>query len=574
MSCVVQGREDVFTLKKRIVRQDFLEGSACAKQFKHIRNPDTMSANARTTAALIGFDCDSIEAFKIHRIFSRYFDNTQSLVQRQAIGQSESCLTISARANTLECLTMDKIILGTIAEIAAGIREKKFSPVEVVEVHLERVAEVQPKLNAFVHLDVELARRQARVAEAAVMKGNALGPLHGVPLTIKSCIDVAGWPTPSGSLLRKDYVAQSDAPLVARLRAAGAVILGNTNTPEYLMAYETDNSLSGKTSNPWNLERSAGGSSGGEAAAIASGCSVGGVGSDGGGSIRVPAHFCGICGLKPTPGRIPSTGHYPEGGGAFGWIGVVGPMARTVADVRVLFEAMAGPDAGDAVSAPVPVRKIEDSQLSGLRIGILESDALSSATPETTAAVERAAKILSEQGFAVEKKSLVGLDRAIEVWWYFFGPVIADSIRKGAAGHEEELSPMLREYVELATAEKELTYDGFLNACAERDRLRADLVRQMEDVRILLSPVSAGPAFRHGEGNWRVGEKENYRDTMRHSQWLNLAGFPGLAVPMGKSGEGLPIGVQVIGRPYEEELILAVGEAIERGRGPWQAPHI
>jgi Asp-tRNA(Asn)/Glu-tRNA(Gln) amidotransferase A subunit family amidase len=483
-------------------------------------------------------------------------------------------LTINGRAHTLECLTMNKIILGTIAEIAAGIRGKKFSPVEVVEAHLERVAEVQPKLNAFVHLDAEGARRQARVAEATLKRGDPLGTLHGVPLTIKSCIDVAGWPTPSGSFLRKDYVAQVDAPLVARLLAAGAIILGNTNTPEFLMAYETDNSLSGKTSNPWNLERSSGGSSGGEAAAIASGCSAGGVGSDGGGSVRVPAHFCGICGLKPTPGRIPATGHYPEGGGAFGWIGVVGPMARTAADVRTLFEVMAGPDAGDALSAPVPVHKIEEKEIRGLKIGILESGALGRVTPETSTAVERAEKILSEQGFAVEKKSLIGLDRAIEVWWYFFGPVIADSIRKGAVGHEGELSPMLREYVELATAETTLTCDGFLSACAERDKLRADIVRQMEDVRILLSPVSAGPAFRHGEGNWRVGEKENYRDTMRHSQWLNLVGFPGLAVPLGKSREGLPIGVQVIGRPYEEELILAVGEAIERGRGSWQAPNI
>jgi amidase len=156
----------------------------------------------------------------------------------------------------------------------------------------------------------------------------------------------------------------------------------------------------------------------------------------------------------------------------------------------------------------------------------------------------------------------------------FFGPVIADSIRKGAAGHEQELSPMLREYVELATADTTLTYDGFLSACQERDTLRADIVRQMEDVTILLSPVSVGPAFRHGEGNWRSGDKENYRDTMRFSQWLNLAGFPGVSVPMGKSREGLPIGVQVIGRPYEEELILAVAEAIERGRGLWEAPNI
>jgi Asp-tRNA(Asn)/Glu-tRNA(Gln) amidotransferase A subunit family amidase len=469
---------------------------------------------------------------------------------------------------------MDKIIFGTIAEIAAGIREKRVSPVEVVDAHLERAAALQPKLNAFVHLDAEGARTQARAAEDALMRGEEVGPLHGVPVTIKSCIDVAGWPAPAGSLLRKDYVAQQDAPLVSRLRAAGAIVLGNTNTPEYLMAYETDNSLSGKTSNPWDLARSAGGSSGGEAAAIASGCSAGGVGSDGGGSIRVPAHFCGICGLKPTPGRIPATGHFPGGGGAFGWIGVVGPMARTVSDVRALFEVMAGPDAGDALSAPVPVRAVKEKDARRLRVGILESDALGKATPETTAAVERAAGLLSEQGFKVERKRLVGLDCAIELWWYFFGPVIANLIRDGAVGQEEIMSPMLREFVALATAEIPMEFESLLTACGDRDRLRGEILRQMEEVTILLSPVSTGPAFRHGEGNWRSGARENYRDTMRYSQWLNLTGFPGVAVPLGMSGDGLPIGVQVIGRPYEEQVVLAVAEAIERGRGPWQAPNI
>jgi Asp-tRNA(Asn)/Glu-tRNA(Gln) amidotransferase A subunit family amidase len=182
--------------------------------------------------------------------------------------------------------------------------------------------------------------------------------------------------------------------------------------------------------------------------------------------------------------------------------------------------------------------------------------------------------LLSEQGFAVETKRLNGLDRTIELWWYFFGPVIANIIREGAVGQDEMMSPMLREYVRLATAEMELTYDGFLKACGERDRLREEILRQMVEVKVLLSPVSAGPAFGHGEGNWRSGAKENYRDTMRHSQWLNLAGFPGVAVPVGMSREGLPIGVQVIGRPYEDELVLAVAETIERGRGPWQAPSI
>ncbi|MGC1621171.1 MAG: amidase [Candidatus Acidiferrum sp.] len=469
---------------------------------------------------------------------------------------------------------MTEIFFGTIGEIAGGIRGKKFSPVEVIEAHLERIATLQPKLNAFVHLDSEGARRQARAAEAAVMRGEPVGPLHGVPLTIKSCIDVAGWPAAAGSLMRKDYVAAVDAPLVARLRAAGAILLGNTNTPEYLMAYETDNLLSGKTSNPWNLKRSSGGSSGGEAAAIASGCSVGGVGSDGGGSIRVPAHFCGICGLKPTPGRIPATGHFPGGGGAFGWIGVVGPMARTVADLVTLFSVMAGPDPGDALSAPVPLRYMHVNIVRKFHIGILESEALGKAAPEATAAAEHAGRLLQEQGFAVETKRLCGLDRALELWWYFFGPVIADLIKKGAAGQEELMSPMLREYVGLATAETTLTYDGFLKACGERDNVRAEILRQMDDVTILLSPVSVGPAFRHGEGNWRSGEKENYRETMRYSQWLNLAGFTGVAVPMGVSSEGLPIGVQVIGGPYQEQYVLAVAQAIEQGLGLWQAPNI
>src|SRR5712672_2220329 len=246
----------------------------------------------------------------------------------------------------------------SIAEITASVRSKKLSPVEIVNAHLKRLEAMRSKLNAFVHIDVDGARAQARRAENAVHSGAALGPLHGVPITIKSCIDVAGLPCPAGSLLRKDYVAPSDAPLVARLREAGAILVGNTNTPEFLMAYETDNLLVGKTSNPWDLTRSAGGSSGGEAAAIAAGCSTGGVGSDGGGSIRVPAHFCGICGLKPTPGRIPSNGHYPAGNSAFGWLGVVGPMARTVADARLLFNILAGPDPADALTVPAPIQEI------------------------------------------------------------------------------------------------------------------------------------------------------------------------------------------------------------------------
>jgi Asp-tRNA(Asn)/Glu-tRNA(Gln) amidotransferase A subunit family amidase len=351
-------------------------------------------------------------------------------------------------------------------------------------------------------------------------------------------------------------------------------LLGNTNTPEFLMAYETDNRVTGRTSNPWNLDYSAGGSSGGEAAAIAAAGSMGGVGSDGGGSIRAPAHFCGVCGLKPTPGRIPASGHFPSGAGAFGWIGVVGPMARSVADLRALFAVLAGPDPGDALSAPVPVREVGPRELAGLRVGILENPELGRATAETLLTVRRAAQHLCDLGYHVEPITLDRIGRALEVWWFFFGPVIADLLGQAVRGQEQLLSPMLRDYLAIASGEPRVTLSGFQKACAERDLLRAQLLGQSRDVPILLSPVATAPAFRHGEGNYRPGDAHNYREAMRFCQWLNLAGFPGLSLPFGQSPEGLPINVQLIGKPHEEELLLAVAETLEQARGPLSHPSI
>lgn len=456
-----------------------------------------------------------------------------------------------------------------IAEIRRRIREKQISPVEVVEVHLRRLAQLQPKLNAFVHVDVEGARQRAREAESAVARKGPLGPLHGVLVSVKSCIDVAGWPTPAGSLLRVNEAPAKNAPMVQRLLKAGAIPLGNTNTPEFLMAYETDNRVSGKTSNPWNLAHSSGGSSGGEAAAIAAGISAGGIGSDGGGSIRVPAHFCGICGLKPTPGRIAATGHFPAGTSAFGWLGVVGPMARTVADLRILFEVMAGPDGGDALSVPVNARE-SDFAMQRMRVGIVESAALGRASAETEAAVGRAAKLLEGRGFIVEPLGLENLERILELWWFFFGTVIGELLRAQLNGKENLLSPQLREYLEVSRIDSPIGMQEFVSKSAARDHERGQILRAMEDVPILVSPVCSAPAFRHGEGNWKPGT--GYRDTMRHSQWLNLTGMAGVSVPMGRSSEGLPIGVQLIGRPFEEELLLRVAEELEEARGPWEAP--
>jgi Asp-tRNA(Asn)/Glu-tRNA(Gln) amidotransferase A subunit family amidase len=461
----------------------------------------------------------------------------------------------------------------SLVEFAEKIRTRAISPREVVDQHLRRIAEFQPRLNMFVHIDETGPREQARAAETAVLRNEPLGPLHGLPLSVKSCIDVAGWPCAAGSLLRKENIPSRDAVLVQRLRGAGAILLGNTNTPEFLMAYETDNLLAGKTSNPWNAEYSSGGSSGGEAAAIASGCSAGGVGSDGGGSIRVPAHFCGICGLKPTPGQIPSNGHYPTGNSAFGWLGVVGPMARTVSDLKVLFDVLRGPDAGDAYTIPVP--RFDDTSLrsKNVRIGILEGAGLGAITPETQLAVRQAAQLLAYQGFILEPFRLNNLERSLELWWFFFGAVISELFQDEIRGRQAMLSPLFREYLGAARSsspEPPMTMARFIAMCTERDRERADLLDAMKDTAILLSPVCTAPAFRHGEGSWNPDE--GYRSTMRHSQWLNLAGFPGVSVPMGKSPQGLPIGVQLIGRPCEDELVLAVAGQLEAARGPWQPP--
>jgi Asp-tRNA(Asn)/Glu-tRNA(Gln) amidotransferase A subunit family amidase len=334
-------------------------------------------------------------------------------------------------------------------EMAEQVRARTLSPVELVDAHLARIAELscgrESKLNAFVHVDAERARAEAKIAEAAVGRGSradSLGALHGVPISMKSSVDVAGWPCECGSRLRKGYVASEDAALVVRLRGAGAILLGNTNVPEFLMAYETDNALYGRTNSPWEVECTPGGSSGGEAAAIAAGCSAGGVGSDGGGSIRIPAHFSGICALKPTPGRVPSSGHFPASAGPFAQLGVVGPMARTVADVARLFAVMSGADIGDPASAPVPLRVWSDEEILKLRVAYFEDDGVTPVTAETAAAVRAAAEALRVQGFQVEAWRPQNLERVWQLWWNLFGRAVQMAFAATVEGREAELRPM------------------------------------------------------------------------------------------------------------------------------------
>ena len=456
------------------------------------------------------------------------------------------------------------------------IRQKKLSPVELVEAHLVKIARLNPQLNAFVQVDSASALRRARLAEDSVIQNQCLGPLHGVPLSIKSSIDVGGgFRCEAGTKLRAGCVPSPDAPLVARLRKAGAIILGVTNTPELLMAWETDNLLYGRTNNPWDLSRTPGGSSGGEAAAIASGCSAGGVGSDGGGSIRVPAHFSGICGLKPTPGRIPATGHYPNSVGPFALLGVVGPMARTVADLKVLFEVMQGPDYGDPSAAPVPVRWPSEDELKKIRVGYFEDDGRTPVTSETRAAVESAAQALRRAGFTVERFRPESLELTRQLWWKFFG--IAGGMLLGPMikGREADLSPILKEFSSWVAAEPAHTGASLLDTWIQRDLVRTQVFRQMRQYPILLCPAAAIPAFRHGERTWKIdGQTVQYLDAWSYAEWFNLLGTPAAVVPVAQSAEGLPIGVQISGLPWEEEKVLAVAAALEAECGAWRQPPI
>ena len=461
------------------------------------------------------------------------------------------------------------------SRIASEIRAKSISAVDVARIHLDRIERLNPKLNAFVDWQPERVLDQARDAEKAVMRGDDLGPLHGVPLSIKASIDVAGHRCEAGTRLRAGYVAEQDAPLVTRLRAAGAVILGVTNAPELLMAWETDNLLYGRTNNPWDLTRTPGGSSGGESAAIAAGLSAGGVGSDGGGSIREPAHFCGICGLKPTPGRIPSTGHFPKSVGPLALLGVVGPMARTVADLKLLFEAIAGPDDGDPSSAPVSLRKIHEAEFLTTGIGFFEDDGRVPVTPETRTAVRQAASLLSQNGFQVDAFRPDGLEEARQLWWKLFGTAGGMILGPMLRGRELELSPILREFSSWTASEPAHTGESLLATWLGRDELREKILLQMRKYPVLLCPTAAIPAFRHGEREWQVeGKTVKYLDAWSYCEWFNLLGFPAAVVPMGFSSEGLPIGVQIVGRPWEEELVLAVAAKLEDARGPWQPPPI
>lgn len=440
--------------------------------------------------------------------------------------------------------------------MAKAVREGTLSPVELVDAHLAQIRKDGEGINAFVAVYEESAREAARQATEALSRTGEVGRLHGVPITIKDSFDIAGQPTLCGSRFRLGHIAERDATAVQRLRAAGAIILGKTNTPEFLNNYETDNFLTGCTNHPLDGARTAGGSSGGEAAAIAAFCSAGGMGSDGGGSIRVPAHYCGIAGLKPTPGRVSAAGHFPAIAHPGGLLGVGGPMARTVEDVSFLYSVVAGHDWRDPFSAPVPV---PHSAPEVRRIGVWLGFGDVPLDPDVRSAIEAAAQKFRALGYTVEPFEPHGFDRVRELWWFFFERIFAPFTRELIRGREQEAHWSSTDLMFEALKQPEPTAAEIVMNLIARDEIRTNLLEQMEQCPILLCPVCTVTApFHH------TLRGPELHDAMSPSSAFNLLGMPGLAVPSGTSRTGMPVGVQLVGRPWEEQSLLAAGMRLER----------
>ena len=462
---------------------------------------------------------------------------------------------------------MTEITSASAIAIARAIRGKEISAVEVVQAHLDRISDVNPRLNAVVALCAERALDEAREADAALVRGDATGPLHGVPMTLKDSLDTEGVVTTAGTAGRRDFVPDRDATITARLRAAGAILLGKTNTPELTWSGETDNDVYGRTNNPFDLERNPGGSSGG-AAAIVSACgSPFDIGSDTGGSIRAPAHLTGIAGIKPNSGRVPRTGHiigYTMG--AIDSYTQNGPMARYVEDLALILPVISGPDWRDPAIVDMPLGDPADVDIPNLRVAFYtDPPGFKPPDEDTRNTTLSAVNALTNIVASIEEDVPQALSRV---------PDLNDRSSEGDGGAgtrrlldqigATDISPRLAKWLDEA---KLIPTEEFTKALEDVDQYRSDMLQFMRDYDVIISPTTATTAQPHGE----YYEEQGYAI---YTHPYNLTGWPAAVVRCGTSSGGLPIGVQVASRPWREDVSLAVAAFLESALGGWQRPPI
>lgn len=458
-----------------------------------------------------------------------------------------------------------RLHFASATDLAADIQAGRVSSLEAVEACLRRIDEVNPLINAVVRL-ADDAIDAARLADADLRAGNVRGPLHGVPFTIKDSLDTAGLVTTAGTEGWAGRVPERDATVVARIRAAGGILLGKTNTPEFTWSDETNNLVFGRTSNPYDLSRTPGGSSGGAGAIIAAGGSPFDIGSDTGDSIRQPAHVCGIAGLKPTSGRVPRTGHSPGFGGILESLTQLGPMARRVEDLGLVLSIIAGPDGEDPHVAPVALGRPADVAIRGLRVACFTDNGVRTPTPETIAAVQAAARAIEDAGGRVEERVPPDIGEAFDLWsrliradgYAWLKRLMAGAGTAGLGSYASE---------DWITTDQPLPGDE-LTALVERvDAVRSRMLRWISDIDLIVCPAMPQPAIHHGDSSaaW-------FGDT--YSDVHNLTGWPAAVVRGGTSPEGLPIGVQLVAPPWREDVALAGAAIVESASGGWQPPPI
>jgi amidase len=456
----------------------------------------------------------------------------------------------------------DPLHYSSVAALAAAVRSKEVSSEELVRHHLARIEAVNGDLNAVVQLAGDRAIEEARRADAALAAGNSLGALHGVPMTVKDSFDTEGVISTGGTTGRASFIPSSDATAVRRLREAGAILLGKTNTPELTLSYETDNLIYGRTKNPYDLERTSGGSSGGAAAILAAGGSPFDIGSDYGGSVRLPSHCCGTAGIKPTTGRVPRTGHIYPPGGMLDSFQQIGPMCRQVGDLSLLLSVIAGPDGKDPAIAPAPLGDPADVDVSSLRIQFHVDNGIAEPTAETATTVRRAVEALGDEVASIAEGRPPGIEASFEICtalWAADGGAATRRLLLEYGTTDSSLGAIERS--DPLSAEE-------IDALIHRwDVFRRDMLTVFQSYDVLLSPVNASPALPHGTsttGSGFVG----FSYTMTH----NLTGWPGAVVRCGTSDDGLPIGVQIVAAPWREDVALAVAERLESALGGFVAP--
>jgi amidase len=470
----------------------------------------------------------------------------------------------------------DELFFAPAHKLLTMLRARQVSSAELVSAFIERIESVNPHVNAVVTIAEERAAVEADDADRRLSGREDARPLEGLPVTIKDSIATAGIRSTDGMKILEHYVPAEDAPTVARLRAAGAIVIAKTNIPEMAMDYDCDNPVFGATSNPWHKGRVPGGSSGGEAAALALGFGAIGLGSDYGGSIRIPSHFCGVVGLKPSWGTIPGTGHLPPSPIAapppLAHMATIGPMARYVDDLTLEYNLLRGPHPSTPYTVPTPPAQPERVNLKQVACAYFTDIGTVPVAAEIRAATERAAKALSKLGLAVEH-AVPPIKEAARIWADYATADGGALTREALAGKEHLSRERLRQAFLQPSPGKSAA--EFFRIAMERDQMRVQLQHFMERHRIIIAPPFCITAFEHGALEVDIdGSKFNLFAANWPALWVNCTGLPAAVVPAGIDRDGLPIGVQIVGRAFEEETVLAVAKALEQELGGFKQPPV